>query len=124
SLSVPGEVASGTNRRVAETLPPTASPAPPIPISYSLGRGSACHIDNSTVPAQLIGGLGTGTCVLIITIGDSTVIQTVTITRTYLVKNAQTIAFPAMPAQSYSPGGTFTVSATASSGLPVTFSSM
>src|SRR5439155_14173247 len=94
SFSFPGEVAFANNLPVGGNLPLNASTVPPIPISYSLGTGSACHIDNSTVPAQLIGGLGTGTCVLIITIGDSTVIQTVTITRTYLVKNAQTIAFP------------------------------
>src|SRR5439155_10467543 len=38
-------------------------------------------------------------------------------------KAAQTITFPTVAAKTYSAGGTFTVSATASSGLTVTFSS-
>ena len=119
SFSFPGEVTFGTNLPVGGNIALNASTVPPIPISYSLGAGSACHIDNSTNPAQLVGGPGTGTCVLIITIGDSSVLQTVTLQRTYTVKAGQTITFGPLASKTYG-DPPFAVSATASSGLPVT----
>src|SRR5207253_7394494 len=53
------------------------------------------------------------------TIGDSTVLQTVSIVRTYTVKAGQTITFAPLASKTYG-DPPFAVSATASSGLPVT----
>lgn len=65
------------------------------------------------------GGGGKGSSV---TGGNSGAGATGRVVITYMIN--QTISFGAAPTPTYSPGGTFQVTATATSGLPVTFSSL
>ncbi len=101
------------------TLALTATASSGLAVSYSSSTASVCTVSGST--ASLIAA---GTCTLTASqsgggiYGPATpVSQSFTVTA---AQQSQTITFNAIPAQTV--GTTLTVSATASSGLPVTFS--
>jgi YVTN family beta-propeller protein len=109
--------------------PITYSPGTTLPLSASASSGLAVTFSVVSGPATLNGSTlsftGPGTVVVTANqSGDATYLPATTVTRTIQVTLlSQTISFTQPPTSvMYSPGLTTTLSATASSGLPVTFS--
>ncbi|HUB52214.1 MAG TPA: hypothetical protein VL986_08710, partial [Terracidiphilus sp.] len=98
------------------TLPATASSG--LPVTYSTSTPNRCTISGST--ANL---LSPGYCgVYASQPGNSNFFAAATVGRNIdIVKEAQTIAFPSTPPQLAN--STFTLAATSSSGLPITYTS-
>ncbi len=83
-----------------------------------------CTIASAGSPAiyTLTAGTAPGTCTVIAWAGGTSIQLSVTVTTTIAIKNSQAIAFPAIAPKTYGDAA-FIVTATASSGLPVTLSS-
>jgi uncharacterized protein YhjY with autotransporter beta-barrel domain len=95
-----------------------------LPVAYQTSTPTTCQISGSTVTMKALGG-----CALMANqFGNDTYAAATTVYRTIHLetKPAQTITFGAQAAQAYSPNGKFQIDplATASSGLPVTYSSL
>lgn len=125
SLSPSSQVRNGT---VGVALTPTAPLAPtnfvgtvtysitpilPAGLSLAIGTGVIGGVPTETLASSIFTIRGVGA-----TSGIATVTVTITV-----VAGTQTITFNPPPPPTYAPNGGFAVSATASSGLPVTFSS-
>ena len=94
------------------------------PVTFSIDASStagACTINGSGV----VSFTGIGNCVIAANqAGNTNYNAAPTKTQTVVVaKGSQTISFPAVGAKTYSSGGTFSVAATATSGLTVMFGS-
>jgi hypothetical protein len=111
---MPGSVTLG-----AAPFPFTASASSGLPVSYASNTTSICTISGNT--ATLIAA---GTCSITASQSGNSVYSPATpVTQTFTVnKSAQSIAFGA-PATQALGGGSFQISATATSGLPVGFTS-
>jgi uncharacterized membrane protein len=103
---------------VGTTLTVTASASSGLPVTFSVIPNGNCSISGSVVTF-----LNTGNCGIVANqAGNSSYAPAPAVGQVVVVNNApapQTITFNAIPAQKV--GTTLTVSATASSGLPVTF---
>ncbi len=95
----------------------TPTPLPPN-LSLDPNTGAISGIPSSAQPATNVTITGTGT--LASGCSDKSATATVTIT----VAATQTITFGAAPTPTFAPNGTFDVSATATSGEPVVYSSL
>lgn len=91
-------------------------------ITYSSADTAICTVDTNT---GLVTGITTGTCTITATAAATANWQAGTDNQAFPITQgpAQTISFPALPARSVD-DAPFSVSATATSGLPVTFSSL
>ena len=103
-------------------LNPLATASSDLAVSYSSLTPSVCTISNTTVTM-----LSAGTCTIAANqAGDDTYNPAPQVSRNITINKAnQTITFGTQPAQTFSPGGMFTLNpeATASSGLTVSYSS-
>jgi len=115
TFAAPASQATGT------TIALTATTSSGLSVSFSSSTTSICTVSGGT--ATLLAG---GTCTIVasqpgnnVYSAAASVTQSFTVTSANALK-AQTITFNSLPAQIV--GGTLTVSATASSGLPVSFS--
>jgi hypothetical protein len=108
-----GTIAAQT---VGTPLTLSASASSGLGVSYASSTTSICTVSGST--ATFLAG---GTCTITASqAGNSSYTAATPVTQSFSVNAAsQTITFNAIPAQAV--GGTVTVSASASSGLPVTF---
>jgi hypothetical protein len=100
----------------------TASASSGLPVSYSSTTPTVCSVDSFT---GIVNGLSTGTCTIAANqSGNTQYAPAVQVTQSLSVVSSpnQSISFAAAPALSL--GGTASVSATASSGLPVSYSSI
>ena len=93
-----------------------------LPVSYTSNSTSICTVSGSTVSI-----VASGTCSITAeqaggTTGGSTYVAATSVTRTFIVKTAQTITFPTL-ADKESTDPDFALAATASSGLPVSYTS-
>jgi uncharacterized protein (TIGR03437 family) len=102
------------------TLTMTATASSGLPVSYSSTTPAVCRVSGSTVTV-----VGAGTCTIIASqAGNGYWAAASPVTRNFIVgPGSQTIAFPA-PGTVELGVGPFALSATASSGLPVSFSSV
>ncbi len=103
---------------IGQTLTLTATATSGLPISYVVVPNGNCSVSGSVVTFLNVGDCG----VIAVQYGNSLFAAATPIGQIIVVNSptAQTITFGAIPQQHV--GGTLTVSATASSGLPVTFS--
>jgi hypothetical protein len=108
-LAIPAQTVGGT-----VTLSATASSG--LAVTFASTTSSVCTVSGMT--ASLV---GTGTCTIVASQnGSSTYAAAANVTQSFSVNvQTQTITFNPIPAQTL--GTTLTVSATASSGLPVSF---
>src|SRR5262249_12811618 len=90
-----------------------------LTVTFSSTTKSVCTVLNNTVTL-----VGVGTCTIVAPqAGNSNYSAAATVTQSFAVAmGSHTITFTPLPNRSL--GASFSVSATASSGLPVTFSSM
>ncbi|MFM2309141.1 MAG: endoglucanase-related protein glucosyl hydrolase family 9 protein [Chloroflexota bacterium] len=100
------------------TLSATASST--LPVSYTSSTTSVCTVSGSTVNI-----VSSGTCTIVAaqaggTTGGNTYLAATNVTQSFLVKTAQTITFGALPDKSTT-DAEFSLGATASSTLPVTY---
>jgi len=101
---------------VGATLTVSATASSGLPVSFSLVQNGNCSISGNTVTLLNVGNCG----VIANQAGNASYAAAPTVGQIVVVRGAQTITFNAIPAQKV--GASLTVSATASSGLPVTFS--
>jgi uncharacterized repeat protein (TIGR01451 family) len=105
----------------AFTLNPTATASSGLPVTYSTSTPTVCTANGTSITM-----LATGTCTIVASqSGDTHYLAATDASQDVSITiSSQSIAFPAQPPQPFSPGGAFQVSnpATASSGLPVTYS--
>lgn len=103
---------------VGTTLALVATSSSGLPVSFTSTTATTCSITNTTASF-----LAAGTCTIQATqAGNQTYAAASVATRSFTVNLAsQTITFPAIPPQTA--GTSLTLTATASSGLPVSFSS-
>ncbi len=99
------------------TVPPlSATATSALTVTFASNNTSVCTVNGVTVTL-----IGTGVCSITATQGgNGTYAPATPVTQTFTVLNAQTISFPALTTQAF---GTTppALSATATSGLPVTF---
>ncbi len=102
---------------VGSTLTVTATASSGLPVSYVAVQNGNCSVSGSVVTFLNAGACG----IIAIQNGNASYNAAPEVGQVILVNNpiAQTITFGSIPQQHV--GGTLTVSATASSGLPVTF---
>ncbi len=127
-----GASLSPANQTLTGTVGAAFTPSDPL-VPSNFG-GTVTYSINPILPAGLKMDIGTGvisgvptaalasTTYTIRGVGSTSGNATVTVTLT-IVKGGQTITFNAPPPPTYAPDGGFGVTASASSGLPVTFSS-
>jgi hypothetical protein len=110
-----------SNPPVGATYTPTATASSGLPVSFSIAAGSSSVC--SLGAANLVTFNATGSCVIQADqAGNATIAAALRVTQTVnVVKANQTINFPQPGARTVG-DAPFTVSATASSGLPVSFS--
>jgi hypothetical protein len=89
-----------------------------LPISYASSNATVATISGNTVTVL---GLGT-TTITASQAGNANFNASVNVQQTLTIKNVQTITFPAIPEKNLT-DAPFTLSASASSGLPVSFTS-
>jgi streptogramin lyase len=106
------------NQTVNSTVALTATTSSALPVSFTSITPSVCTISSSTTLL-----IATGTCFIQANqIGNSVYAAAPTVTQSFSVNQAaQTIQFGSIPAQTAN--STLALSATASSGLPVSYSS-
>jgi hypothetical protein len=98
----------------------SASASSSLPVTFSSTTLATCTVSGNSVTI-----VGAGGCTIAADQGgDATYAAASQVTQGFTVAmGSQTITFPTVPAQTFSVGGTFSVSATASSGLTVSFTS-
>jgi hypothetical protein len=99
----------------------TATATSGLPVSYASLTAAICTVDNTTSTATLI---GYGTCRIQVTqAGNAGYTAAAPVSQSFFVqREAQTISFPAIATQAI--GTPLTLTATATSGLPVSFISL
>ena len=100
----------------------TATSSSGSPVTVTLAPGSSAFCTLSGGPQYTLTAIAVGTCTLIASAGATVTYTDVTVPKVILIKTAQTIDFGALASKTYGDGD-FPVSAIASSGLTVTFSS-
>jgi hypothetical protein len=121
---------NGAAQTITFANPGTQTYGAPLTLSASASSGLPVSLASSTplvcaVSGNIVTFVKTGTCAIEAKqLGDSTYSSALPVGQIFSVigRTHQTIAFPAIPAQLVGP--TITLSATASSGLPVSFNSM
>ncbi len=100
------------------TLPLSATASSDLAVSFASTTTSICTVSGSTATM-----IAVGTCTIqAMQAGNNDYLAAGTATRSFKVLASQTISFTALPTLTYGETGV-TLSATASSGLPVTFAS-
>ena len=125
-------VVSPASQTISFTQPPgqsfgsgpvslSATASSGLPVAFASQTSTVCSVSGSTVTL-----LAAGTCTIRATqAGDANFNAAPAVDRSFeIAKASQTITFTAPPTQTYAPGATVEVSATASSGLLVAFASL
>ncbi|HOB67642.1 MAG TPA: IPTL-CTERM sorting domain-containing protein [Ottowia sp.] len=103
------------------TINPVASASSGLAVSYAVSPNTVCTLGSGTT----VNIIGAGTCAITASqAGNANYNAATSVTQNVTIAKAnQTITFNAQPGQTYTPGGTFSISpvATASSGLPVSY---
>ena len=100
------------------SLPLSATASSGLTVSFSSTTTSICTVSGTTATMVAV-----GTCTIqAMQPGNSDYLAAGTVNKSFKVELAQTINFPALPSLTYGETGV-TLSATASSGLPVTYTS-
>ena len=104
------------------TITLTASASSGLPVTYASSDPSVVEVSGSTL---IIRAVGSGSAIITASqLGDNNYNAAASVQQTQQITKAnQTITFAALAPQTYSPNGTITLTATASSGLPVSYAS-
>jgi uncharacterized protein YjdB len=104
------------------TIALTASASSGLPVTYASSDPSVVEVSGSTL---IIRAVGSGSAIITASQpGDNNYNAAASVQQTQQITKAnQTITFAALAPQTYSPNGTITLTATASSGLPVSYAS-
>ena len=107
------------NRTVGASFSVSASASSGLAAAFSTTTPLICTVSGTTVTS-----IGAGTCTIAANqVGNNSYNAAPQVTQSFTVSlGPQTVSFPALPGQSYS-AAPFSIAATASSGLPVSFSS-
>jgi hypothetical protein len=104
------------SQTVGTNLTLSASASSGLPVAFSSSTPSVCTVSGNS--ASLV---GVGSCTITAGQGGSSIYAAAAVSRTFAVLNVQTITFVPIMAQVV--GNTVSLSASSSSGLPVSFSS-